>query len=225
MKGILFTLVLFFAITTLYAKTFIREYTYNASEADSKITSRAIALEQVKRLLLEEIGVYIHSSFEMKTIEVSDEIKELTAQQIEVLSAGITETKIIEEKWDGETYYIKAEITADKDDVIKKLDKIIDDKEKTEQLEESKRKTDEALEEIERIKKELEKIQSENEKLKLQKEYNKSSNQLSAEDWFQKGVISFELEDFENAIFYNQKAININPDLAEAYNNMGGCLL
>ncbi len=182
MKRILFTLVLFLTITTLYGKTFIREYTYNASEADSKITSRAIALEQVKRLLLEEIGVYIYSSFEMETIEVNDKVKELTAQQIEVLSAGITETKIIEEKWNGETYYIKAEITADKDDVIKRLDKMVDDKEKTKQLEESRRKTEEALSEIETIKDELAKTKDENEKLKLQKEYNISSNQLSAED-------------------------------------------
>jgi hypothetical protein len=35
-------------------KTFIREYTYAASDLDSKISSRTIALEQVKRLVLEE---------------------------------------------------------------------------------------------------------------------------------------------------------------------------
>ena len=221
MKGILFTLVLFFAITALSAKTFIREYTYNAGEADSKITSRAIALEQVKRLLLEEIGVYIHSTFQMETTEASNEVKELTTQQIEILSAGITETQIIEEKWDGETYYLKAEITVDENDVLKRLDKIIADKEKTKQLEKSRKRTDQALVAIERLRKELGKTQDEMEKLKLQKKYNQSSNELSAEDWFQKGIIAYGLEEFENSIFYWQKAININPDFAGAYNNMG----
>lgn len=42
-------------------KTFQREYTYQASEADSKLSARAIALEQVKRLLLEELGTYLES--------------------------------------------------------------------------------------------------------------------------------------------------------------------
>jgi hypothetical protein len=35
---------------------FTREYTYPAGEADSKLTCRAITLEQIKRLLLEELG-------------------------------------------------------------------------------------------------------------------------------------------------------------------------
>jgi hypothetical protein len=56
-KTLIFTLVAVFILLTnlAYAKsvTFQREYTYQASEADSKLTCRAIALAQVKRLLLE----------------------------------------------------------------------------------------------------------------------------------------------------------------------------
>ncbi len=40
-------------------KTFEKEYTYRASDVDSKVTSRLIALEQVKRMLLEELGTYL----------------------------------------------------------------------------------------------------------------------------------------------------------------------
>ena len=60
MKTIFCTLLIAFS-SSLFAgaKTFIREYTYTAGEADSKITARAISLDQVKRLLLEEIGVYL----------------------------------------------------------------------------------------------------------------------------------------------------------------------
>jgi hypothetical protein len=56
--GIFTVLFLSGLSVSVYAKTFEREYTYRASEADSKITSRAIALNQVKTALLEEIGVY-----------------------------------------------------------------------------------------------------------------------------------------------------------------------
>ena len=61
----------------------------------------------------------------------------------------------------------------------------------------------------------------ENEKLKIQKDYNVSSNQLTAEDWFQKGYNSDEIGEYDNAILYYQKAIEINPDYAFAYINMG----
>jgi hypothetical protein len=37
-------------------KTFIKEYTYQAGDEDSKNSCRVIALREVKRLLLEELG-------------------------------------------------------------------------------------------------------------------------------------------------------------------------
>ena len=128
MKKIVMFVLLIGIFGSLTAKTWVREYTYHAGEADSKLTSRAIALEQVKRILLEEIGVFVHSELLMETTEINGKLKELTAKQIEIISAGITETKILEETWNGEILYIKAEITADKEDVLKKLDKVINKK-------------------------------------------------------------------------------------------------
>ena len=69
-------------------KTFEREYTYNASEADSKLTCRAIALEQVKRLLLEELGMFLISETTVKNME-------LTLDQVSTLSAGVVSTEIV----------------------------------------------------------------------------------------------------------------------------------
>ncbi len=220
MKKLIIILILF-ATVLLNAKTWVREYTYNTNDADSKITSRAIALEQVKRLLHEELGVYVHSTLQSEEIETSGELKELTAKQIEIISVGVTETKILEENWYGETYYIKAEITADKNDIINRLNKIMKDKEKTEQIEDSRKRTEEIFAEIERLKTELAQTQNVNEKLKIQNKYNKSSSRLSAEDWFQKGYNAAEMGEYNNVILYNQKAIEINPDCAEAYVNMG----
>jgi len=54
------------------------------------------------------------------------------------------------------------------------------------------------------------------------KDINKQSQSLSAEDYFQKGNIAFETYEFNDAIFYYKKAIEINPQLSsEAYYNMG----
>lgn len=76
-------------------RVFIKEYTYQASEADSKLTSRAMALEQAKRLVLEELGTYLMSKTEVKDFA-------LVSDKITVLTAGVVQTEIFDEKWDGE---------------------------------------------------------------------------------------------------------------------------
>jgi hypothetical protein len=39
--------------------TFEEEYIYQASEYDSKVSCRTLALEQAKRILLEKMGTYL----------------------------------------------------------------------------------------------------------------------------------------------------------------------
>jgi len=72
-------------------KTFTKEYTHQASDLDSKISSRAIALEQAKRLLLEEVGTYLISETEVKDFQ-------LTKDKITTLTAGIVQAEILDEK-------------------------------------------------------------------------------------------------------------------------------
>ena len=103
---IFLSLLVFSSLGVAETKTFVKEYTYQASEADTKLSSRVIALEQVKRLLLEELGTYLESETEVKNFQ-------LTKNQIVILTAGIVRAEIIEERWDGKTYYLKAKIAAD----------------------------------------------------------------------------------------------------------------
>jgi len=59
--NLIFILLVLFIPNLTFAKTktFIKEYTYQAGEVDSKVSSRAISLEQVKRLLLKEINYVV----------------------------------------------------------------------------------------------------------------------------------------------------------------------
>ena len=226
MKHLWLILFILFS-SSLFAdeKTFIREYTYKASDYDSKVTSRANALEQVKRLLLEEVSVYMQSEFEMKDWEerIGDKIEsgEFAEQRILSITAGITETKILEEKWTGVEYWIKAEITLDPDDIKSKIDDIVKDKEKLKELEEVKKKADDALAEIERLKKELAVAKSDADQLRLAKAYNKETDVLSATDWFNKGYNAHENKEYDKAISFYLRVIALNPDDATAYNNLG----
>jgi tetratricopeptide (TPR) repeat protein len=205
----------------LQAKTFLREYTYRASEADSKITARSIALNQVKTALLEEIGVYIESTFNDTSKADKSGLEQLSQQQIVSITAGVTETKILDEKWDGQTYYMKAEITVDIDEVKKKIAEIAKDRDKTKELEDVKKKADEAYKQIELLQAKLAKTEDEKEKLKLQADYQNRSSELTAADWFQMGLNADILKEYDKAILYYQKAVGINPEYADAYSCMG----
>ena len=209
-------LVFFFTIANLAfaeTKVFVEEYTYQASEADSKISSRVIALEQVKRKLLEKLGTYIESQTEVKNFR-------LTKDQIVILTAGIVRAEIIEERWDGKTYYLKAKMAADLKDVYNSIDKLRQDRQKTKELEETRKKSDEALREVERLKKELEIAKAEKPNLS---QYNKAVNALSAIDWFEKGYALGTAGKHQEAIEAYTRAIELDPKLAAAgaYYNRG----
>ena len=132
--SIAFLLILFIPhFASAETKTFVREYTYQAGDEDSKNSSRTISLREVKRLLLEELGTYLESTTEVQNFQ-------LTKDQIITLTAGIVRSELVEEKWDGRTYWIKARIQADSGDVIKAIDKLRKDRQKIKELEEMRKK-------------------------------------------------------------------------------------
>jgi tetratricopeptide (TPR) repeat protein len=206
---------LFFFITAnltfAETKVFVEEYTYQASEADSKLSSRVIALEQVKRLLLEKLGTYLESETEVKNFQ-------LTKDQIVILTAGIVTAEIVDEKWDGKTYYLKAKIAADPKEVIKSIDLLRQDRQKTKELEETRKKADEALREVERLKKELEVARVGKTE---QDQYNKAVNRLSATDWRSKGIALGNDDNHREAVEAFTKAIELDPKDKDAYFHRG----
>ncbi|MBS1489197.1 MAG: hypothetical protein JSS93_01595 [Bacteroidetes bacterium] len=107
-------------------KTFIREYYYKASETDSKVSSRQKALTEVKAMLIEELGTYVESYVNHVVTDKNGVItKDFFTNEIKTLSTGITETKILEERWDGYEYYIKAEIIADPEEVLRRINQTL----------------------------------------------------------------------------------------------------
>ncbi|MBA4349000.1 MAG: hypothetical protein C0415_03300 [Thermodesulfovibrio sp.] len=197
--------------------TFEKEYTYQASEIDSKVTARAIAVEQVKRLVLEELGTYLMAETEVKDFR-------LTKDKVVMLTAGAVQTEILNEKWDGERYYLKARIKADPTEVAASVDRLRKDTQKSKELEDMKKKADEAFKEIERLKKELEANKADTKK---QKEYAKAVDKLSATDLFEKGKQYLSNEEYDKAIEAFTSAITSGEGYApgisdaHAYNNRG----
>jgi tetratricopeptide (TPR) repeat protein len=205
-----FSVVFFLSATTTSAKvlSYIKEYSYQAGEADSKLSSRTIALEQVKRLLLEELGTYLISETAVKNFE-------LTKDQISSLTAGIVMTVILDEKWDGKTYFLKAKITTETDDVINSINTVRRDQEQSKTWEEIREKTEEALKKIEKLRQEMESIKGQN---VSEEKYAKAVNELAAIDWLKKGVkLRTKGKNNKEAMKAFDKAIEIDPDFATAY--------
>lgn len=91
-------------------KTFIREYTYNVSDDDSKNSARSKAIQQIKILLSEEIGTHIESSLNMTTASNNSSSLTTIKEEINSLSVAITHLNILQENWNGKEFYIKASV-------------------------------------------------------------------------------------------------------------------
>lgn len=190
-------------------KTFIKEYTFQAGDEDSKNSSRVIALREVKRLLLEELGTYLESTTEVRNFQLSKD-------QIVTLSAGIVQTQLIEEKWDGKTYWLKAKISADADGVVRAIDALRKNRVKTQELEAMRRKSEELLREVEMLRREMAAQNGGREGRKAA--YDASIRQLSAAEWIEKGhAVSGPRDKFQAAVEAYSRAIELDPANMQAY--------
>jgi tetratricopeptide (TPR) repeat protein len=204
--------------------TVIREYTYRAGDADSKLTSRSIALEQVKRLLLEELGTFLISNTEVKD-------SALTKDEIVTYTAGVVVTVVIEERWNGEDYYLKAKISADGDDVAKSIAAMRDDREKAAELAQLRAQASESLKEIERLRKELQMAKSSTiasdaaSVATVQKSYHEAVAQLTAKDYLEQGIRLRKSGTLKEAVAAFGKAIASAPTWFRPYVTRGAAYL
>ncbi len=209
-----FLLVLLISVVAFAeTKTFIREYTYQAGDEDSKNSSRTVALREVKRLLLEELGTYLESETEVQNFK-------LAKDQITALTAGIVQTELIDEKWDGRTYWLKSRITADAGEVVKSIDALRKDRQKTKELEAIRKRSEALLKENERLRKEL-LTATGGKKQSQTTAYNKTIKELNAAEWLEKGYAASMSGNYAAALTAYSKAIELNPQFALAYNNRG----
>lgn len=204
---------LFLTAVPLYAetKTFIREYTYQANEIDSRMSCRAIALEQVKRLLLEELGTYVDSVTVVRDYQVAKD-------EITTLTAGLVQTTILEENWNGKEYWLKAKITADPGEVASSIEKLRNNQQLVKDLAEAKDEASQALREIGALRQELAATEASKEK---REEYKEAVNKLVATDWFERGQYLTYSGNYQEALRAYDRVVVLRPNDAKAYSNRG----
>ena len=205
-------------------ESFIRKYTYQASERDSKELAREYSLEKVKFFLLEEICSFIRSDFttgrRVSGMDENYKIEEYDDHKITSIVAGVTQTEILKEKWNGREFYIKARITIDRQNIYDSIKKILENEDKIKELEEIKKRRDKALDEIEILKDQLAKVKSKSEEADLKNKYKGKCDVLILSNWHIKGNYYALNNDYKNAIKYFKKAIEESPNDRIAYMNL-----
>jgi tetratricopeptide (TPR) repeat protein len=206
---IAFHLFLSFNLASAEIETFVKEYTYQASELDSRNSCRAIATEQLKRALLEELGTYVES----KTV-VKD--SQLDKDEITSLTAGVVQLVVMDEKWDGKVYWLKAQVKADPDEVAASIDKLKNDEHLAHDLEEARAEAAQAIEEAEVLRQQLAQATADKQN---QEQYNEAMNHLIAADYFERGSAFTVAGNYEAAGRAYDQAIIVQPEYAKAYIN------
>jgi tetratricopeptide (TPR) repeat protein len=203
-------------------KTFIREYTHHAGDMDSRISSRAIALDQVRSTLLEEIGVYVESEQILKTSEVGANFRQDFVENISTISAGVTKIEVLEEKWNGYEFWIRAKITVDPDSLAQSLKQLVADKNKVNQLEELSRELELVKKDLFLLNQQLKESKGKTKEDSLTVLYNKSVGQLTASEHLYLGIDKMNNNEFKLASQYLTMSIELSPH-AVTYFYRGYC--
>jgi tetratricopeptide (TPR) repeat protein len=212
-------MALVLSINFLYAqeKTFVKEYTYKASEADSRVSCRAIATNQLRSMLLNELGVYVESNQLLKTDEVAGKNTQDFIENISTISAGITKLNILGETWNGETFWMKAAITVDTTSLQESLKRISQDHQKVKELEDLKKRLDDANQKLAELTDSLNEQKEINAKSALAEKYNNKVNEISASNSMYTAKAKFESNDYQGSIEEFNKVIALDPTYALAY--------
>ena len=199
---IVFTFLFVIFSNSLMADTYTREYSYNAMHVDNKLTSRIVAVDHVRTLLLQKIGSHIQ-----QTIKVTEDgsIHSYARKNVEAVTANLTNVNILEEKWDETSYYIKAEIEADTQPVLDALEEYKNDhSEKSHQLLKALKLNERELkklrEKIAHLKRELEFSKTSSQNKNVVTKYKAELNKLATAEIFAEGFEHHQQGEYAEAI-------------------------
>jgi hypothetical protein len=105
--------------------SYIRDYTYKASDLDSKVSARNNTLKLIKAGVLDEIISYVHNNSSLEQAQSGNEFRSSFIQKTSSSSAGFVRAKILQESWNGFEMKIKAEVIADPEKIRAELERAL----------------------------------------------------------------------------------------------------
>ena len=202
-------------------KTVTREYIYDANEADSKLSARAFAEQRLKEALVREVGEFLQSERTLDRRSVmkngKEEFTEDYSEKIMAITAGVVEMEILNETWNGKTYYMLARMTVDSEEVSRRINEVLNDKRKTQELEELRKQKLAAEAEAARLRRELAQEKNKN-NAAMKQAYQQQAEVLGKDEWEEVKKRSFEvrLEKGEDGVYRPRQYENA-PDSKTKY--------
>src|SRR3989338_1288964 len=216
--AVIIALFLFFpSLGFAQTKEIISEGTYNMGDGETPGVAESRALLQAKRIALEQAGTYVESYTKVENLQ-------LTKDELQVLASGIMEVEILDKKrtivGDGFHFWvqIKAKVNPDK---IEEMAKRVKEKSVVEDYKKIQEAYDKSQKDIEELKKQLAGAKGEKKKKQVEAKITDDERLLQANEWFDKGYQHSLNKEHDSAIEAYTKAIQLDPNYADAYNNRG----
>ena len=195
---LVFSLFMFFALPAQAAvREYVRDYEYFATSLDSEYSCRIQAIDGVKRDLVEELGTYVQSVMKLNRDALGNEF---VSEDIVTLSAGVIQLEVLQERWTGKSYWIRAKIKADKDEVLKAVKALQENHELEDSLRESNEDLNKARQLVKALRQQLEQKHSVEASRLLVKTYTESVQDIEVEFNFQSAMQALTRGDFDQAL-------------------------
>ena len=220
--------ILIFAVSfqVSYAKQEIIEasgkYVMDLKVDETFATGTARAREEAKRAATEKAGVYLQSYSKTINLELDyDEVKTVAAQLLKIQDEQIS-SKSLEDGLLEITVTIKALVDTNDEERLKT---IMQDKNN---LEEATEKYKNLQLEYDNLKKQMEQLKQQytpSNAAEIKKAVAQNNKYFDALLELEQGNNFYFQKDFQSAIQAYNRAINLNPNFAEAFNNRGNSYL
>lgn len=220
------TLLIFgLSFQTTFAKSELIEasgsYTVDLKVDETFASGTARAREEAKRAAIEKAGVYVQSYSKMINLELDyDEVKTVSAQLLK-----IQDEKIDSKNLEGGLLEIIVTIQALVEVQDNKIfETIMSDKNR---LEEATERYNKLQAEYDALKKQMDDLKknynssNENQRQQIKNSVAQNNKYFNALLELEQGNNFYFQKDYQNAIQAYSRAINLNPNFAEAYNNRG----
>ncbi|MBO6291172.1 MAG: tetratricopeptide repeat protein [Selenomonas sp.] len=190
---------------------------------DGPEENAAVAKERARadarRAASEQAGLYVAGMTEVKKGKLTrDEIRTISAAVLEVKEDNVTPEVL------GGTviqYHCRMKAVVDTGSITDQL------RQDREELAKSVRRNEELEADLARVNAELAELKeryktaSEAQKQEINREIKRNEDEFTAAQWNEKGIERYNRKDYQGAIEYYRKAIELDPKYARPWNNMG----